>query len=61
MAKGKPVEQVASQVLPPAAPPVEEQKKVEVNQGNVPVVTVQLLNDINQKLRRILEIMEKNG
>lgn len=55
MAKAQPkkVEQTVATELAP----VSAQTKIEVNPGNVPIVTVQLLNDINQKLGRILEKM----
>jgi len=34
---------------------------IQVNPGNVPIVTVQLLNDISIKLGKIIDILEKNS
>jgi hypothetical protein len=51
-----PVEKTVETTLPPVG-----QTKVEVNQGNVPIVLVQLLNDINIKLGKILERMGENA
>lgn len=60
MAKDK-VNQTKSVDLPPAGaqPQVAAPGQVQVNQGNVPIVTVQLLNDINQKLGKVLAALEK--
>lgn len=39
--------------------PVKKDDKIEVNAGNVPLVTVQLLNSINQRLIQILEELKR--
>ena len=61
MTKDK-VNQTKAVDLPPTgtqqAPPPGQ---IQVNQGNVPIVTVQLLNDINVKLGKVLAILEKES
>lgn len=41
--------------------PAPQETKIEVNQGNVLIVAVQLLNDISIKLGKLLAIEEKNN
>lgn len=57
MAKGKPVLQTRETHLPPnrvagQAPvqPTDNQGKVQVIQGNIPVLTIQILAQINQNI-----------
>ena len=49
MAKGKPVLQTKETQLPPAAGAAEP-GKVQVIQGNIPVLTIQILAQINSNL-----------
>lgn len=51
-----PVKQTKEETLEPAT-----SGQVQVSQGNVPIVTVQLLNDINMKLGKIVTILEELG
>lgn len=61
MAKDK-VNQTKTVDLPPAGvQQVTPPGQIQVNQGNVPIVTVQLLNDINVKLGKVLAILEKES
>ena len=54
MAEGKEIRQTVD--LPVgAAQPVIPPGQIQVSQGNVPIVTVQLLNEINIKLGRVNE------
>jgi hypothetical protein len=52
-----PIEQTVEKTLPPAQPVLPPSGNIQVTQGNVPIVTVQLLNDISIKLSKILEKM----
>lgn len=63
MAKGRPVLKTEETHLGPAAAsaPQTPPGMIQVNPGNVPIVTVQILNDINVKLGKILARMERNG
>jgi hypothetical protein len=63
MAKGKEIKQSVDLPVGPAqpAPAPVNPGQIQVSQGNVPIVTIQLLNDINMKLGKILAALEKNG
>ena len=53
MAKGKPVLQTKETQLPPATAPTgagSDSNKVQVIQGNIPVLTIQILAQINSNL-----------
>ncbi len=39
--------------------PAQDNGKVKVDPGNVPVLTIQLLNVISLKLSKMIELMEK--
>jgi len=60
MTKGKEIKQTIDLPVGPAQP-TPPPGQVQVTQGNVSIVTVQLLNDISMRLGKILAIMEKNG
>lgn len=57
MNKGKLVEKSVDLPVGPVQPVVPP-GQVQVNQGNVPIVTVQLLNDISIKLSKIITLLE---
>ena len=57
MTKGKEIKQTVDLPVGPAQP-TPPPGQVQVTQGNVSIVTVQLLNDISMKLSKILTILE---
>jgi hypothetical protein len=57
--KSKPVSKTMETDLAPV-PTAPASDKIQVVSGNVPIVTVQLLADINAKLGKILEFLQRH-
>jgi len=51
-----------SEEIKPEATDPKAQNRVQVHQGNIPVLTIQFLSEISQKVGRIADALEKaNG
>ena len=62
--KSNPKQEPTGNAVPPKATEKEsasQDNRIQIHQGNIPVVTCQLLSDINQKLGRIAAVMEKSN
>jgi hypothetical protein len=57
--KGKPVLQTRETQLPPAQPAQPADGQVQVIQGNIPVLTIQLLAQVNRNLVEVVKRLDE--